>query len=153
MASMTQTQMEANALLRTHGLADKGWRFVWDNARRRGGQCMHSARTISMSRHLVPMWEDAQVKQTLIHEVAHALVGPGNGHGPVWRAKMRELGAPADRTHSNQTVEGRYLAICDHCGVEAHRAHRFTAAMRQGRHLHSKCMKPVRWVDTQGVRV
>lgn len=150
LATRVRAQLEANALLREHGLADAGWTFVWDNARRRGGQCRYSTRQISMSKYLVPMWTMEQVRDVLIHEIAHALVGSGHGHGPVWARKMRELGAKPERTHSNETVQGRYAAICDACGAEVYRAHRYTAAMRQGRHLHSVCMKPVRWVDTRG---
>jgi predicted SprT family Zn-dependent metalloprotease len=148
MASLIQTQLEANALLRQHGLYAQGWRFIWDNAKTRGGQCKHRERTISMSKYLVPLWSEDQVTQTLIHEVAHAVVGPGNGHGRVWQAQMRAMGVRADRCHSNETVQGRYLAICDHCGVDAHRAHRMSPAMKQGRHLHAACRKSVRWVDT-----
>lgn len=153
MASLSETRMLANSLLRKHGLADAGWSFNWDNAKSRGGQCDHTYRRITMSRHLVPMWSDQEVLDTLKHEVAHALVGAGQGHGPVWARKMRELGVKPERCHNNAVVEGRYLAICDHCGVEAHRAHRMSPAMRQGRHLHSVCMKPVRWVDTALTRV
>ena len=153
MATLTWTQLEANALLREHGLDARGWTFAFDNAKRRGGQCRHSDKTITMSKHLVPMWDEGQVRDTLIHEVAHALVGPHNGHGSVWAAKMRELGAKPERTHSNETVQGRYSAWCPNCATEVYRAHRFTAAMRQGRHLHSTCRTAVTWVDTlTGVR-
>lgn len=152
MASLSETRMIANALIRKHGLT--GWRFEFDNAKVRGGQCRHGSRVISMSKHLVPMWSDQQVLDVLKHELAHALVGPGKGHGPVWAAKMRELGAKPDRCHTNETVKGRYVAFCDSCGgQEVARMHRYTKVMREGRHLHSRCMKPVRWVDTGLARV
>lgn len=154
MSSLVQTQLLAHNLLREHGLYDQGWRFVWDNARKRGGQCRYTAREISMSKYLVPMWTDEQVRDTLIHEIAHALVGPGFGHGPVWSRQMRALGAVPERTHANETVKGRYKAVCDHCGgMEVTTRHRLTAAMRQNRHLHGKCRNAVRWVDTQAVGV
>lgn len=151
MASIRETAELAASLLEKHGLTD--WHFNWDNARTRGGQCSHTYRRITMSRHLVPMWTDEQVYDTIIHEIAHALVGPGQGHGRVWAAKMRELGAKPSRCHTNETVPGRYVAICDSCSKEVARAHRFTKTMREGRHLHSVCRKPVRWVDTAMVRV
>lgn len=153
MASLIQTQLEANALLREHGLADQGWTFKFDNARNRAGACKYGPRVISMSRYLVQLWDADEVRQTLLHEVAHALT-PGASHGPAWRRKAAEIGfTRGTRTHSNATVPGRYLAICDYCDVEVHRVHRYTAAMREGRHLHGSCRKPVRWVDTGLVRV
>ena len=151
MASLIRTQLEASALLREHGLADAGWMFKWDNARRRGGQCDYNRKTISMSKYLVPLWTDEQVRNTLLHEVAHAMTGHGAGHGPQWRRIARMIGCDAERTHSNETVEGRYKAVCDRCGVEVRRAHRLSPAMKQGRHLHATCRQPVRWVDTATV--
>ena len=35
-----------------------------------------------------------QVREAILHEIAHALV-PGEGHGPVWQAKAADLGIPA----------------------------------------------------------
>ena len=151
MASLIDTKITADALLRKHGLI--GWRFEYDNAKRRGGQCRHAHRAITMSRHLVPLWSDAEVLAVLKHEIAHALVGPNHGHDAVWAAKMRELGEVPKRTHSSETVPGRYVAICDTCNKEAGRAHRRTRAMREGRHLHKVCMKPIRWVDTAMMQV
>lgn len=151
MASLIDTHILATRMLRQHGLV--GWRFEYDGAKKRGGQCRHAHRAISMSRHLVPLWSDAEVLAVLKHEIAHALVGPGKGHGPAWAAKMRELGEVPNRTHSSETVPGRYVAICDTCNKEAGRVHRRTRAMREGRHLHKTCMKPVRWVDTALTRV
>ena len=148
MASLIQTQLEANALLRQHGLAEKGWTFKWDTAKRRGGACHYRTKDISMSKYLVAMWPESEVTETLLHEVAHALAGSAAGHGRAWQIIARSIGSTGARTHSNEVVQGRYVAICDHCGVEAHRAHRMSPAMKQGRHLHAKCRKPVRWVDT-----
>lgn len=153
MATIRGTAELAASLLEKHGLADAGWSFSWDNARTRGGQCNHTYRRITMSRHLVPLWTGEQVYDVLVHEIAHALVGPKHGHGAVWARKMRELGVKPERCHDNATVPGRYAAICDNCNAEVGRAHRFTKTMRQGSHLHRTCMKPVRWVDTALTRV
>ncbi|URP22098.1 SprT-like protease [Microbacterium phage Big4] len=130
-------------IMAEHGL--HGWTIVWDNARNRGGQCRYSSRTISLSRLIVPTWEDAEIRNVLLHEIAHALT-PGHSHDAVWRRQLLSMGGDGRRTHNNATVPGRWLATCDHCGVEVGRRHRLTKGARYG--LHSKCMKPVRWVDT-----
>lgn len=137
----------ATTLLVKHGLAAKGWRFDFDGARSRGGQCRHRDKVITMSRYLVPMWSEDEVRDTLTHEIAHALVGPGQGHGAVWARKMRELGARPERTHKNVTVEPRFSAVCTTHGtlVKRHRRTRNLVCVR--------CRMPVIWVDNGAARV
>jgi len=36
---------------------------------------------------------DELVRDTLLHEIAHALVGTAHGHDEVWKAKCLEIGA------------------------------------------------------------
>ena len=145
MASIPKTAELAANLLEKYGLTD--WHFNWDNAKRRGGRCEYMYRRITMSRHLVPMWTEEQVYNTLIHEIAHALVGPGFGHGPVWARKMRELGAVPDRCHNNAVVEPHLHAVCQTHGVVAKRHRRTRGA------LCLRCRQPVEWVDTRLARV
>lgn len=147
MATIRETAELAASLLEKHGLAGEGWHFNWDNAKSRGGQCNHTYRRISMSRHLVPLWTDEQVFDTLIHEIAHALVGPKQGHGPVWAAKMREIGGKPERCHNNAVVDPPIHAVCDTHGVIAKRHRRTRGA------ICLKCRVPVVWVDTRKVRV
>lgn len=141
--NITQITQLGYQLMDEHGLY--GWNIVWDNARNRGGQCRYATRTISLSRLIVPTWEDAEIRNVLLHEIAHALT-PGHSHDAVWRRKLISMGGDGSRTHSNATVPGRWLAICDHCNVECGRRHRLTRQSQYG--LHSACRKPVRWVDT-----
>lgn len=147
MASMTWTALEANRLLREHGLAAHGWRFVWDNAKRRGGQCVYGKRQISMSRHLVPMWTEEQVMNTLLHEVAHALAGHAAGHGPEWVRIAKSIGCNGSRTHANATAPKKWAIMCPTCGKigEAHRRTRGA--------YHRRCGTAVNYVDNSvGVR-
>ena len=51
---------------------------------------------------------DEEVKNTLLHEIAHALVGPGHRHNRVWRQKAREIGCDAKVTHNLNFSEARY---------------------------------------------
>ena len=45
-----------------------------------------------MSRHFAERYDDDEIHQVLLHEVAHALAGPKAGHGPQWKAVARDLG-------------------------------------------------------------
>ena len=75
-----------------HGLGD--WTFQFDRAKRRFGACNYTTRTISLSRTLTRLNDDAAVRETLLHEIAHALT-PGAGHGPAWQVKCLEFGISA----------------------------------------------------------
>ena len=35
----------------------------------------------------------AEIRDTVLHEIAHALVGPEARHGPEWKAIAKRLGA------------------------------------------------------------
>ena len=71
----------ASRLMNEHGLT--GWRVKLDHARRRAGQCDFAAQTISLSRHYVRHAESDHIHDTILHEIAHALVGPKHGHDAV----------------------------------------------------------------------
>lgn len=122
MSSLRTYQLLAEQMLHEHGLND--WKFQWDNARTRGGICKYSIKTIQVSRVVAQLNDDDWFYQTLIHEVAHALVGPGHGHGYVWRNKMRALGARPNRTHNGTVVKEKHKFIytCPKCGIFGSRA-------------------------------
>lgn len=85
----------AQDLLAEHGL--DGWTVVLDRARVRAGVCRADRRETGLSRVLTALHDEAQVRDTVLHEVAHALVGPGHGHDAAWRAQARALGCSGDR--------------------------------------------------------
>ncbi|HZZ43842.1 MAG TPA: SprT-like domain-containing protein [Tepidisphaeraceae bacterium] len=88
-------------LMREHGLA--GWGFRFDRARRRFGSCRWTERVITLSRPLVILNSPEQVRDTILHEIAHALA-PGDGHGAAWRQKCREVGAMPRRCYTDEEV-------------------------------------------------
>ncbi|MFH5821306.1 SprT-like domain-containing protein [Georgenia sp. AZ-5] len=92
---LTEVRRLGHALLAEHGL--RSWHFAFDNAKRRAGACKFDARTISVSRHLMTLYDEEQVRDTLLHEIAHALVGPSHGHDGVWRAKALAIGCSGSR--------------------------------------------------------
>lgn len=114
------TQM-AKTLLAEHGLTQRGWIFDFDNAVKRCGCCNHRSRRITLSKHFATLNNEAIVKDTILHEIAHALVGPGHGHDYVWKAKAIEIGCSPLRCKSEHTHEGfvktpsKYIAICNSC--------------------------------------
>ena len=111
----------ATKLMDAHGLV--GWRIKLDHARRRAGQCDYTNKIISLSRLYVRHADIDHIRDTILHEIAHALVGPRHGHDAVWRQKAREIGCTATRCHSLSFARARWVMTCPNgCfSVERHR--------------------------------
>lgn len=109
----------AENLLQEHGLAKEGWRIKYDDSIRRFGQCQYKGKVISLSWKLCELNEVEQVKDTILHEIAHALVGSGNGHNWKWKSKAIEIGCNGKRCYGNEVIipKAKYRAICPSCGA------------------------------------
>ena len=121
-----EAKVLAIKLMDLHGLLDKGWHFDFDNAKRRFGVCNYRYKRIGLSKHLVELNDVARVKNTILHEIAHALVGHKNGHNDIWRAKALEIGCNGERCYDNSEVstpEAKYEAVCVGCG-HVHKKHK-----------------------------
>lgn len=80
----------AEQLLREHGLS--GWQVVFDRAKTRAGVCRFNQRQIGLSGPLTRLHSTEQLRDTVLHEIAHALVGPSSQHDARWRAQAAALG-------------------------------------------------------------
>ena len=111
----------AHRLLAKHGLHN--WHISFDHARRRAGVCNFSTRTISLSRHYAREATIEHITDTILHEIAHALVGPSHGHDAVWRRKAQEIGCSAMRCHNLTFAKAKWVMTCPNgCfAVERHR--------------------------------
>lgn len=117
MADLARVRVWAEALIRTHLDPKFGagtWRFAFDHAKRRAGLCRYDRRTISVSRYLAARYDDDEIHQILLHEVAHALAGPTAGHGPTWRRIARDLGYVGGRTHNGEIAAelAPWVGVC-----------------------------------------
>lgn len=142
--NLNQVISLGNQLMKQHGLTSLGWFFELDNAKRRFGVCKYRSRTIGISKYLAVLNDEAQVKDTILHEIAHALVGPGHGHDAVWKRKCIEIGAKPERCYSSTEVTTpklRYYAICGGCGLEHQRAKRVNPIQRRA----CKCQTHLPW--------
>jgi hypothetical protein len=112
---LQDAEILARRLMAEHGLTD--WEFGFDTARRRAGRCSHYTKTksgyikmergwicptnykgkISLSAPFVILNIEGVVIETILHEIAHALVGKGHHHDKAWREKAISLGDTGKR--------------------------------------------------------
>ena len=112
MADLDRVRRWADALIVLH--LDLTWTFAFDNAKKRAGLCNYTVRRITVSRYLAARYEDDEVHQILLHEVAHALAGPRAGHGPKWKAIADSLGYDGKRTHDGEIADelAPWVGVC-----------------------------------------
>lgn len=119
----------AERLMAEHGLTT--WEFAFDRARVRAGACHFGDRRITLSRVLTAAHEESQVRETVLHEIAHALVGPRHGHDRVWRERAVAIGASGQRCYAGgeePVVPGRWQGRCA-AGHVVHRHRRPTRVL------------------------
>jgi predicted SprT family Zn-dependent metalloprotease len=139
MNDLSAIASEARGLMNAHGLGH--WVFQWDRAVRRMGCCNYRKRTISVSEVLAQRTPLSEVRDTILHEIAHAIAGPQAGHGLAWRSVALRIGCNGKRCYDASAVEpvpGKWQAVCGGCGKVFHK-HRMTAAARQRTRYHRPC--------------
>lgn len=79
------------ALLDQYGLGDD-FTVVIDRKKKTLGHCSNGHKAIALSLFHIEADDVAEVRDTILHEIAHALT-PGHGHDEVWQAKAMQVGA------------------------------------------------------------
>jgi predicted SprT family Zn-dependent metalloprotease len=110
----------ALSLMGEHNLIEQGWSFKFDNAKTRFGCCWFSLKRITISKHLASLNNEKHVTNTILHEIAHALIDPKHGHDKVWRAKAVSIGHSGSRTYSDEVIRPtinrtRFTGKCPKC--------------------------------------
>jgi len=101
--SHSEIAILARGLMDKHGL--EFWGFSFDNSKRHAGYCQHNKKTISLSKSISVSCTKTLVINTILHEIAHALVGPGHGHDWVWKRKCIEIGGNGQRLADASEIE------------------------------------------------
>ncbi len=112
MSELSHVRRDAEELLRTH--LDESWTFAFDNAKRRAGACDYTRKRITVSRYLAARYDDETNRQTLLHEIAHALAGARAGHGSGWKRTALALGYTGGVTHHGETATelAPWVGVC-----------------------------------------
>ncbi len=131
-AELGRVRVWADALIRLH--LDPSWSFGFDNAKTRAGLCDYRAKRITVSRYLAARYEDDEIHQVLLHEVAHAVAGHRAGHGRAWKSAAEELGYEGSRLHDGAIADelAPWVGRCP-AGHEHYRYRRPTRPLSCGR--------------------
>lgn len=101
-------------MMKHHNLV--GWSFKFDKAVTRLGLCSHRQQRLFLSIHATSVNSEEVVLNTILHEIAHALVGSMHGHDDTWRNKAISIGCNGERC-STIAVKApiKYTISCNSC--------------------------------------
>ena len=143
----------ALALMTQHGLIDNRklyngvafefgwspWTFAFNRAKNCYGLCQYGPRLISLSHYFVELNDEAEIKDTILHEIAHALAGKAAGHSWKWKQIARSIGAVPERCADAAMPDGAITGACA-CAVK-HTMYR----MPRRRYRCTTCKSPITW--------
>lgn len=118
------------------------WKFRWQNKKVSLGTCSYQKKEIRLSKWYVELNDEAEVRDTILHEIAHALSyerhgSKGIGHGRLWKSICREIGATPRACSKGKLnkPQNHYKYVDTCCGV-TYRMHRLR---RNARYSCPKC--------------
>jgi len=103
---LRQAKQLATRLMVEHGVAPSLFKFT--NGKCQLGSCKWrrifcgepTLQSIGLSRFLVVLNDEEEIRLTMLHEIAHALVGCDHGHDSTWKLKVMEIGGDPSRLNS-----------------------------------------------------
>ena len=102
--TLARSEMDKNNLF--------DWRLELDFAKVRAGACHFGEKKITFSRDFIKNSNQDDIKDTILHEIAHALVGSKNGHNRVWKEMAIKLGCSARRCHTLEFSDYKWIRFC-----------------------------------------
>lgn len=111
---MTEDDVRNLAREELDGYCLPHWNFRFNKSKVNSGLCDYSTKTIYLSKCYLPHMSPEEIRQTLLHEIAHALT-PWAKHGRKWKLACEYLGIPPNVTGSIPRLPGKYSAKCS-CG-------------------------------------
>ena len=143
--TLEEVETLANRLLDDHrassGLSP-AWQFGFDLAPTRAGVCHYTDRRISLSVSYCLHATRAEIEDTVLHEIAHAIVGHRHNHDATWKAKALEIGCAGERCHRVEHSAAGWVGECG-CGQQWFR-HRLQRRMLKDR-VCAKCRGVITW--------
>ena len=114
-------------------------RFAWGaGMTRAAGNARSNSGLIKFSKELWTINPPDNFRNTVLHEIAHVIVGWQEQHGPVWVRVAKEIGCTGERYHTLE-VPHAYVP-CSRCGQPCRVSSRRFANYKRGRqYRHRTC--------------
>ena len=143
--TLAEVETLAGDLLARHkarSRLDADWGFGFDLSTSRAGVCRYADKRIDLAVSYCLRATRAEIEDTLLHEIAHAIAGHRHHHDDVWKAVAQALGCTAERCHDVAHTAARWLGECG-CG-KRWRRQRLSRRLRHGARCR-KCGGEIRW--------
>lgn len=112
-----QAVTEAARLLVKNGLGD--WRINLKSVTSYNAQVRYRQKILIINTKMITVASKDEFTGIMYHEIAHALVGPGHGHGRKFKDKVYELtGSYKYAGYSSRVGAGNFLSLCTGCGFK-----------------------------------
>ena len=139
----------ALTLMQEHGLLNEGWSFRFSRGRNQFGRCWAKRnrfngeliqKGIALSKKLSELNSEEEVRDTILHEIAHAKAGIQEGHGTKWKEVAASIGARPVRCFSteNVVISHKWVGTCADCG-RMWKRHRLTLTQKIRGSRHTLC--------------
>lgn len=123
--AVEQVRMFALRKMEEYGVSD--WKFRINNNRSRLGVCRPTQRTIELSIFHARQGLTKEVVNTILHEIAHAMVGCHHMHDDVWRKQFIAMGGNGERCGVMEAPK-KFTGECRNCGKEYRTNRRMNSA-------------------------
>lgn len=141
-----KAQQLARTLMDKHGLTHVPFEF--DRGKRRlgathmmyplGNKRAGIVKKITLSAHYVDLLPEDEIRDVILHEIAHALAPSDAGHDYRWRAMARQVGAKPQRCATPSAApEPAVKGMCASCG-HVYKSHRLPLRVK----MCGKCPAP-----------
>ncbi len=101
--NITRAKNMAKRLMTDHSLT--GWCFFFGSEGQEGAMTWHDHKVIEFSKIYFKRNNTRWCKDTILHEIAHALVGYHCGHRSVWQSVCLQIGADPQEFMDDSSIK------------------------------------------------
>lgn len=136
---LIEAESLAISLMQEHLDSPDTWTLAWDRAVTAHGSTHYGLREIRLGRRVTEAEDEENVRDTILHEIAHANVwdsygSKGHGHGDLWKREAKRLGAvptpEGTGTSANIREQAPWVGRCEAGHVMSYRYWRKPRTLR-----------------------